>query len=207
MKRLNEPGVRLVPRTPPAPPAPAPTPEPVVFACFRLGPFASVESADKAASMLKERQLAYEQSQEERRTVTGYRLTLPPFPTRQAAEAKRAELTRLGFRDHAILNEEGMRNALSLGVYSVEANAQRQRARLQVKGIKADLQATHQVRTVYWLDLRVPESASEELRKTDWGSSDAALTSEPCPTTDMTAPAEGKAEVPPAPSPPAGEAP
>lgn len=181
MKRLNESGVRLTPRSPPPAPAPSTPAETATPACYRLGPFASAELSDKAAVILGERQVLFERAQEERRTVTGYRITLPPLPSKQAAEEKRRELTRLGFKDHAVINEEGMRNGLSLGLYTVEANAQRHVARLLVKGIKADMQTLHQTRIVYWLDVRLTEPVLADLKKMEWGSAEVLFAPEPCP--------------------------
>jgi hypothetical protein len=190
LRLVSERGVRLVPR--PAPPAapPATAAEPgsaaAAVVCARLGPFATEEAAARAGAVLSERQLAFERHKEERRTVTGYRITLPPFPSRQAAEAKRAELTRLGFRDHAVIQEEGMANALSLGVYSIEANAQRHLQRLAARGVSARLQTLHQTRTVHWLELRLDARTVEELRKQAWGG-EAALVTETCPSAPPTA--------------------
>jgi hypothetical protein len=200
MRLLTEPGVRLVPRTPP-PAAPGPesaakAAEPAALACFRLGPFANIEAADQAMTRLSNLKITAERQPEERRTVTGFRVYLPPFPSRQAAEEKRRELTRLGFRDHAVISEEGMPNALSLGVYSIEVNAQRHLARLATKGIKAELQPLHQVRVVYLLEIRAPVEGVEALKKIDWGSPEIALVDESCPqapAAPATAPAEQEA--------------
>jgi hypothetical protein len=199
MRLLKEPGVRLVPRTPPpaAPVPPSTVPpaaEPAALVCYRLGPFASSEAADQAMVRLGEQKISAERQQEERRTVTGYRVYLPPFPTRQAAEEKRRELTRLGFKDHAVISEEGLPNALSLGVYSIEANAQRHLARLAARDIKAELQPLHQVRVVYWLEIRLSESGAEPLKKLDWGSPDIGLVAEACP---QVSPAPAEAETKP----------
>jgi hypothetical protein len=198
MRLLKEPGVRLVPRTPPtAVPAPEsvmpPVAEPATLVCYRLGPFASSESADQAMARLGELKLGAERQQEERRTVTGFRVMLAPFPSRPAAEEKRRELTRLGFKDHAVISEEGQPLALSLGVYSIETNAQRHLARLAARGIKAELQPLHQVRVVYWLEVRHTEPGAEALKKLDWGSADVGLVAESCP------------QAPPSPAPDSGE--
>jgi hypothetical protein len=197
MRLLTEAGARLVPRTPPALPA-APAPEAAAIdkataalVCYRLGPFASSEAADQAISRLTELKVASERQQEERRTVTGYRVSLSPFPSRQAAEDKRRELTRLGFKDHAVIGEEGQPFALSLGVYSIEVNAQRHLARLEAKGVKATLQPLYQVRVVYWLEARSAGDAVEPLKKLDWGSPDIGLVDETCPQAASPVGAEG----------------
>jgi hypothetical protein len=179
MRLINEKGVRLVARAQP-PPA---TTVPAVAAktCARLGPFAGEEEAARAASILGEKEIRFERQKEERRSVTGYRVILPPFPSRQAAEAKRQELNRLGFRDHALIQEEGKTHALSLGLYAIEANAQRHLRRLSEKGVEARLQPLHQTRTVYWLELRLDEPPLAGLRREKWGGG-AAILIEACPS-------------------------
>jgi hypothetical protein len=186
MRLLTEPGVRLVPRAPPPPAAPAPdgsatATEPAALVCYRLGPFASGEAAEQAMARLGGIKIAAVRQQEERRTVTGYRVYLPSFPSRQSAEEKRRELTRLGFKDHAVISEEGMQNALSLGVYSIEINAQRHLVRLAAKGVKARLQPLYQVRVVYWLEIRPAGNEVEALKKLEWGSPEIGLLAESCP--------------------------
>ena len=54
--------------------------------CYRIGPFTESAQADKASAVLKEIPLAYERRAEEQTVVTGYRVYLPPLPTREAAE-------------------------------------------------------------------------------------------------------------------------
>lgn len=201
MRLLKEKGVRLVARaqTPAAPPVAA-APAVAAKMCARLGPFATEDEAARAAGVLGEREIRFERQKEERRSVTGYRVILPPFASRQAAEAKRQELNRLGFRDHAVIQEEGMVNALSLGLYAIEANAQRHLRQLAARGVKARLQPLHQTRTVYWLDLRLDEPLIAGLRKEKWGG-EAGVVTEACPSPPPAAAPEkppSETETPPA---------
>lgn len=181
LKLLSEPGVRLEPRA--ARPGTAQTLVPASpAACYRLGPFASPEQAARAEAWLGERRLAFERREETRETAKGYRVYLPPFPTREAAEARRAELTRLGFRDHAMIQEEGMQNAVSLGVFTVEANARSHLRKLADKGIRAELQPILQRRSVYWVEIRgeIASEVLEAMGKESWGGG-AGLHEAACP--------------------------
>ena len=101
--------------------------------CYRIGPFTESAQADKASAVLKEIPLAYERRTEEQTVVTGYRVYLPPLPTREAAEKKRRELSRFGFKDSSVMQEAGMENALSLGLFTVEVNAQKHMQALAAK--------------------------------------------------------------------------
>jgi hypothetical protein len=198
MKLLAEPGVKLAPRPKPRPQQPRPAePEPTAAtegrresagACYRVGPFADVESADKAGAVLTELNVSFVRELEEQRRVASQRVYLPSLPTKEAAEAKRRELTRLGFRDHALIEEEGMQNAISLGVFSVEANARRHMKALAAKGIEARIEPLYQIRTGHWLALRpvAPASGGDPLavlRERKWEAPNVKLTEAPCPRT------------------------
>lgn len=162
----------------------------VKHACYRLGPFAEAAAAetatatslsrgprpdplaDKAAAFLRTVPLAYERKTEEQTAVGGYRVYLPPLASREAAEKKRQELNRLGFRDHSVMQEEGMQNAISLGLFTVEENARNHMQALAAKGVKADMQTLSQPRTLSWFYLGPTENLSAalpRLREIDWG--------------------------------------
>jgi hypothetical protein len=142
--------------------------------CYRIGPFTQLAHVDRAGVWLKSREFTYTQRREEQKTVGSYRVYLPPLSSKRAAESKRHELTRLGFRDHALI-QEGDRYAISLGVYSVEANARRHLQKLKVKGVKAKIAPLAEFSEVYWLDLRDPGEAQADvdtltiLKQEDWG--------------------------------------
>ena len=150
MKLLSEPGAGR---------APSEDRAEASGACYRIGPFPDVESADAAGKVLIELAIAYARETEEQRRIASHRVYLPPFPTKEAAEAKRKELTRAGFRDHALIEDEDLKHAISLGVYSVEANARRHLKVLAAKGVKASIEPLYQIRTVHWLTLRFDADA------------------------------------------------
>lgn len=182
LRLLAEPGVRLKPRSsrPEVETLAPATPN----ACYRIGPFAQSQLAERAGRRLAALGLAYESRSETRSTVTSWRVYLPPFPTREAAEAKRKELTHLGFRDHAVLEEPGLENAISLGVFTVEANAHHQMKRLAAQGMHAKLQPLTRTRTLHWLWLPpatgIPAEGWSLLQQESWGE-DARLQEAPCP--------------------------
>ncbi len=181
MKLATEKGVSLKARPKPPPPKPQPAAEPPVpvAACYRAGPFAELEQALAAARQLDERGIGSMRREETRPTVTGYRVYLPPFPTRQAAEARRRELTRFGFRDHALILEDG-KYGVALGFYSVQANARKQMRRLEAKGVRARLEPVQQSRTAYWLELS-GGNLFESLKDFSWGASGVSLSEYNCP--------------------------
>jgi hypothetical protein len=171
MRLVDESGAQLLARNA----KPAATGKTEAGGCYRIGPFADTTQADKASAVLKEIPLAYERRAEEQTVVTGYRVYLPPLPTREAAEKKRRELSRFGFKDSSVMQEAGMENALSLGLFTVEINAQKHLQALAAKKISAQLQTLSQARTLHWLYLGAVESLAgivPRLRAADWGGAD-----------------------------------
>lgn len=182
LRLLTEPGVRVQERAPDAPAASelANT----AAGCYRLGPFADDAATEQAIGVLKQIPLAYERQREEQTVVTGYRVYLPPLASREAAENKRRQLTRLGFKDHSLIQEEGLQNAISLGQFTVEANAQKRLRALAAKKVEAQMQTLTQSRTRQWLALGPAENlagALPRLRETDWGGADVKLEEVACP--------------------------
>ncbi len=182
LRLLTEPGVSVQERAPDAPVSPALAN--AAAGCYRLGPFADDAATGKAIDVLKQIPLAYQRQQEEQTVVTGYRVYLPPQASRDAAEKKRRQLTRLGFKDHSLIQEEGLQNAISLGQFTVEANAQKHLQALAAKKVEAKMQTHTQTRTRHWLALGPAENLAgvlSQLRETDWGDTEAGLEETPCP--------------------------
>ncbi len=182
LRLLTEPGVQVQERAPEAPVSPELAN--IAAGCYRLGPFADDAATEKAIDILKQVPLAYERLREEQTVVTGYRVYLPPLPNRDAVEKKRRQLTRLGFKDHSLIQEEGLQNAISLGTFTVEANAQKHLQALAAKKVEAKMQTLTQTRTLQWLALGPAENLAgvlPRLRETDW-SAEAKVEETPCPT-------------------------
>lgn len=151
MRLLSEPGVKLTTRKA-APPPPAPVQTADGLACFALGPFARKDALQAALTQLQSWQIDAGERVEHQQLTAAYRVYLPPFPSRREAERKRRELNRMGFTDHAVIHEEGLDNAVSLGLFSVEANARLRLQQLAAKGFSAVLQSLPATRDLYWLD-------------------------------------------------------
>ena len=182
MRLLTEPDVKLTPRKAP-PPANAELVANAVQVCFHLGPFAETTRVTQAEAKLSELHLGFTRRTEEIKIITGYRVYLPPLASKEAAERKRQELSRLGFKDHAVIQEEGWQNAISLGLFSVEANAMARVRELAAKGVEAKAQPLTQSRTLTWLDLIAPVSPENvaQLKQTDWGAKDIQAQETTCP--------------------------
>jgi hypothetical protein len=189
MKLVGEPGVKLKLRPKPAEVAvDAAQTEAAPRVCFRAGPFDELDQALTAGRKLEEKQITFMRREDSRQSVTGYRVYLPPFASRQAAEAKRKELFKLGFRDNALLLQDG-RYAISLGLYSVETNARNHVKNLAAKGIKAKLDPIQKMHPIFWLELS-GDGLADVLKEFEWGVSSVTLAEYPCPAPEAPAPTE-----------------
>jgi hypothetical protein len=182
MRLFKEPGVKLMPRKAP-PPANAALTASVAPACFHIGPFPDVDLVARAETRLNELPLTYSRRAEEVRRVTGYLVYLPPLPSPKVAERKRRELTRLGIKDHALIQEGDMQNAISLGLFTVEANAASRVRELAAKKVEARIQPFQQTRTRFWLDVavKVPAPTADRIRQIDWAAKDVQMREIACP--------------------------
>ncbi len=180
IRLVTEPGVRLVRRSSRPEVGTLAPASPNV--CYRLGPFTRREEAEQAGMRLAALGFGYELRTEARATITGWRVYLPPLGSRAAAEAKRRELSRLGFHDHAVLDEPGLENAVSLGVFTVEANAHHRLKRLGEKGVRgARLAPLTMTRTVHWLWLPPDLPAQKRASLAPEFEGRAVVQQAPCP--------------------------
>ncbi len=182
IRLFAEPGVKLAPRKTP-PPANAELTATAARVCLSIGPFMDSGLVAIAETKLDEIRLAHVRRSEQVKMIAGYRVYLPPLASKEAAERKRKELTRLGFKDHALMQEEGWLNAIALGLFSVEANAMSRVRELAEKGVDARIQPLEQTRAQRWLDIGVPVSpeTAAGLKQTDWGTKEVQVQEFPCP--------------------------
>lgn len=189
IKLLSEPGARLVVRAPEArAQRPPEATDETQTRCYQLGPFPTLEKARAAGARLGTWGLAYERVAEFESLGLAYRVVVPPLPSKEAAERRRREIAALGFTDNALIQgEEGMDNAISFGIFTIEQNARARAQQLARKGIKAVIQPVPNVHPVYWLALagmsrdgEIGGVPLERFAAEDWGAPDVALRSTAC---------------------------
>lgn len=125
--------------------------------CFSLGPFAD-DTALRAASTRLQPQVVRLRA----RTVTttaarGYNVMLPPFASRELAQAAVARLVAAGFNDLLLINDGPDANGIALGRYGTQEGANRHQAALQTAGFPAQLHPIGGGAASQWLDLEVRE--------------------------------------------------
>lgn len=143
--------------------SPAPTPSMI---CATLGPFEERDIAGLARERLDEvgfRSVLRESGGQIR---SGFWVYLPPFPSREAAEAIEDELRAKGVHDLFIVNGAGDRseqqNAISLGLFSTPERADQRAAEIGRLGYSPRVAERFRDATVYWVDFRQPPGETLE---------------------------------------------
>lgn len=98
-----------------------------------------------------------------------YWVSLPPFPSRAAAEPTIRRLQRGGIRDHYFVNADPNRNAISLGVFSNPQGAERRRAQVARLGLAPRVESVEAPIKVYALTLALPsDKALTDFELGEW---------------------------------------
>lgn len=154
--------------TPPAPPPPvaaiAPRPEtpPVVPVndppppqrCLRLVGFGDQLAAQRAQRRLQDEVDDAKLHVRTVRNVRNYWVYLPSAANRPAALATSRQLGEKGLTDYFVTTSGTNPNAISLGVFSTRANAERRQAQVRSAGFPAEIAERAEETRVYDLDLR-----------------------------------------------------
>lgn len=142
-----------LPQPPPEAEADAP-PEPLEAAslCLSLGPFET--PADLRQVMARMQPLVSRvRLREDRQTqVRGFRVFLPALPTRDQALATARALAAKGVSDYYVVTAGDQENAVSLGLFRDQANAEQRQNEIIALGFDARLEARTEDSSRWWLD-------------------------------------------------------
>lgn len=138
--------------------------------CFSIGPFESEADAEE----FNTQHLADRVSRINKRPDEGLKkklfwVYLAPENSEQTARQKLQDLQREGVKDSMLIHKGGLKNAISLGVYSSQEAANRRLAELGKKGYQPVVVPRYQAQTVYWIGLKLtpgeslPPSVSQAL--------------------------------------------
>ena len=171
------PGLRLVgemvaakaasPAAAPVVPAPAPASvdspavaEPaVVQHCLRFGPFADAATRDAARAALSAAGVRAQPRDLPARASRGWKVHIPPFASREEANAMGEKIKAAGISDWYVMNQGDAANSIALGRYGSEDAARRREAELKAKGIPAVAEALGDGAAQAWLEARLPANA------------------------------------------------
>ncbi len=185
---LSLPQLKPVPPLTPASAKPGPPPHAVANTdtaharqCLTIGPFGAMSKALRAGAWLKAAGIAYGTHTQVDKVVSSYWVYLPPRASLSAAKRMLRELDRKGIRNHIIMQQPGLDNAISLGLYDLPDNAHARMVELAKKGVHANQQVHYRLRTRYWLDLEVGEASERtRLQSRDWGAAGVAVQETSC---------------------------
>ncbi len=153
--------------------------QPVKRLCHSVGVFKSNQTAMRAGGRIKKVGLEYSL-----RTIevkeSRYQLYVPPLKSRKAAYAMQKKLSRLGFRDNALMYEKGMRNAISVGIFNVKANAASRRRELRKKGIRVRQRVLVSKSRRFWLDVPTDKAKLARLKAIKWRQKGVAVEESTC---------------------------
>jgi len=136
--------------------------------CYRIGPFARENAAIKARKQLVSVAISANPNEStEKKTI--YRVYIPPLKSRSDAQNLQKRLAKSGFKDHVILADPKLKNAISLGVFTVQKNADKRLARLKKKKFNAKKEKITSTKNLYWLDVKTEQGLSPEFKET-WGA-------------------------------------
>lgn len=147
--------------------------------CFVLGRYTQEALMQRSRTQLAELGLATV-LRKEVDPYQIYRVYLGPQKTEKAALNLRKRLTRLGYKDHAVIREPALRYAVSMGVFAVKDNANVRIAKLRGHGLKPKMQTLQRQHNYYWLDIKSEEDLVSRLKDHAWGEDTIVVREQDC---------------------------
>ena len=134
--------------------------------CFSLGPFHSAEDRDQVRMQLKGKVAGYSERQTQALVERGYWVFIPPYDSLLEANQGLISLRALGLGDIAIIYDGEWKNAISLGYFRRQENANRRQRQLEERDFDVQVRVSRQAEPRYWLDYEQKPGA--ELLKMDF---------------------------------------
>ena len=119
--------------------------------CYTIGPFKERTRALEVSRRYSNNQVKTELKSSLEKEYLGVMVYLTGDKSRQNAINTAEKLAAQGIRDYQIINEPGKTNTLSLGVFGLKKNADRQVARLKKLRYPVKSEPRYRERTIYWV--------------------------------------------------------
>jgi len=119
--------------------------------CYTIGPFKERTRALEVSRRYSNNNVRTELKSSLEKEYLGVMVYLAGNNSRQDAINTADKLAAKGIRDYQIINEPGKTNALSLGVFGLKKNADRQVARLKKLKYPVKTELRYRERTIYWV--------------------------------------------------------
>ena len=120
--------------------------------CFSLGPFHSIEDRDEVRSQIQDVSASVYERQTQALVEKGYWVFLLPYISLLEANQVLFSLQALGLEDVAVIYEGEWKNAISLGYFLRQENANRRMKELDKRGYETQIRVQRQAESRYWLD-------------------------------------------------------
>jgi hypothetical protein len=120
--------------------------------CYTLGPFHSSEDRDDVHQRLLQVSTRISERRTEALVEKGYGVFMPPYASLLEANEALLSLQALGLNDIEIIYDGEWKNAIALGYFMRQENAQRRKQGLESKGYQPILRVQRQAEPRYWLD-------------------------------------------------------
>ena len=124
--------------------------------CFSLGPFYSAEDRDVVRENLLRVSASVTGRETEALVEKGYWVFMPPYVSNLEANRELLSLKALGLDDVSIIQGGQWKNAISLGYFLRQENAQRRKKDLESRGFQPRIRVSRQSEPRYWLDYEQP---------------------------------------------------
>lgn len=119
--------------------------------CYTIGPFKDKTRAIEVSGRYTAKAVAIELKSSQEKEYLGVMVYITGHKSRDEAKRTADALAARGIRDSIIINEPGKSNILSLGVFGLKKNADRQRRRIEKLNYKVESETRYRGRTIYWL--------------------------------------------------------
>jgi hypothetical protein len=119
--------------------------------CFEFGPLASATEADSLEQWLSGRSLWTRERSEDGERRRLFWVYLDPVQSDEIARRRVADLARKGVSDYLLISKGGLKNAISLGVFSSQESVNRRLAELTEQGYQPVVVPRYESEKRFWV--------------------------------------------------------
>ena len=130
-------------------------PEEESMLCVSFGPFAESHQASELSNWLKENKIQTKQRAESDRKDQLFWIYLSPSESKDEAIAEIEELRGKGIHDYKLIDKGNLQNAISLGLFSNQAAANRRLNELKNIGYLPFMVPYHKTQSIIWVDAKL----------------------------------------------------
>lgn len=135
--------------------------------CYRVGPFIRKRNANSVRKWFAKQVLTTSLEKGAATSYT-YRVALTGYKTEKEARTIRERLTQKGFKDHSYIKGKKGTYAISVGVFSVKRNADKQVKTLKAKGFNAKRLTKKHSSSRYWVRAKSEKNLWKTLKNHKW---------------------------------------